>query len=321
MRRIGAATFPTSRRQPALQRQDSVACRWKKWCVVSMSKTSTQCIGTYELARPIVLFAQSSRQLGIAGATVPALFRLRSRSAPSTKSSATATSTHMFAASAPAPASNCSIAAKDFIAPIELLRGGGVIGILGDQHAGDHGLWTPFFGRLASTSPLPALLAKRTGAALSSAQLSIPMDAARWRMVFTPRFDSAGDSVETLTGESERNDRATNSRRAGRLVLGSQPMENAEAEFPAHALQTRNFCAAGIANRLKPFRILIRAPNWLGDSIISIPAVRAIKVRPARCACHRCRAGKNRAGLEIGARSRRGPADSAKIACWQRHEF
>ena len=31
------------------------------------------------------------------------------------------------------------------------------------------------------------------------------------------------------------------------------------------------------AEDLKPFRILIRASNWLGDSVISIPAVRAIK--------------------------------------------
>src|SRR5438046_8713178 len=45
---------------------------------------------------------------------------------------------------------------------IELLRSGGGIGILMDQHAGDGGLWTPFFGRLASTTPLPALLARRS---------------------------------------------------------------------------------------------------------------------------------------------------------------
>src|SRR5256885_8478749 len=55
---------------------------------------------------------------------------------------------------------------EGFHKPIELLRSGGLIGVLGDQHAGDHSLWTPFFGRLASTSPLSALLAKRTGAAV-----------------------------------------------------------------------------------------------------------------------------------------------------------
>jgi lipopolysaccharide heptosyltransferase II len=38
------------------------------------------------------------------------------------------------------------------------------------------------------------------------------------------------------------------------------------------------------AKDLKPFRILIRASNWLGDSIISVPAVRAIKAgRPDAC--------------------------------------
>src|SRR2546421_723218 len=31
------------------------------------------------------------------------------------------------------------------------------------------------------------------------------------------------------------------------------------------------------ANDLKPFRILIRSSNWLGDAIMSVPAVRAIK--------------------------------------------
>src|SRR5438874_8613897 len=50
---------------------------------------------------------------------------------------------------------------------IKLLRGGGAIGSLSDQHAGDHGLWAPLFGRLASASPLPALLAKLTGAVVA----------------------------------------------------------------------------------------------------------------------------------------------------------
>lgn len=33
---------------------------------------------------------------------------------------------------------------EGFHKPIELLRSGGLLGILADQHAGDHGLWTPF---------------------------------------------------------------------------------------------------------------------------------------------------------------------------------
>ena len=112
-----------------------------------------------------------------------------------------------------------------FQAVIELLRSGGGVGVLSDQHAGDHGLWTPFFGRLASTSPLPALLAKRTNAALIAAGV-YTTGPARWRMVFTERFDppkaEAEASVVALTNvENKSSPRATNSSRARRLVLGT----------------------------------------------------------------------------------------------------
>src|SRR6185369_4284442 len=93
--------------------------------------------------------------------------------------------------------------ADGFHGAIELLRSGGLIGILGDQHAGDHGVWTPFFGRLASTSPLPGLLAKRTGAVVIAAALHT-VGPARWRMAFTARVDSPGDAVNLITFKGNR---------------------------------------------------------------------------------------------------------------------
>src|SRR5713101_9085387 len=93
---------------------------------------------------------------------------------------------------------------KDGFQPvIDLLRSGGGVGVLSDQHAGDHGVWTPFFGRLASSSPLPALLAKRTRAALIAAGV-YTTGHARWRMVFTERFDQTGASVAVLTSKINR---------------------------------------------------------------------------------------------------------------------
>ena len=164
---------------------------------------------------------------------------------------------------------------EGFHKPIELLRSGGLIGILADQHAGDHGLWTPFFGRLASTSPLPGLLAKRTGAAVIAAAVRTE-GPARWRMVFTPRIDSPGDSVNSIT------------------LKGNETIEQQIRKAPEdwfwvhnrwktpkpHFLLThykRGVYAPSETRDLKPFRILIRGSNWLGDSIISMPAVRAIK--------------------------------------------
>ena len=166
---------------------------------------------------------------------------------------------------------------EGFQKAIELLRSPSVIGILGDQHAGDHGLWTPFFGRLASTSPLPGLLAKRTGSAVLSAAI-YTTGACRWRMVFTSRLDSPGDSVQAITAKSN-------------TIVAEQIRSAPEDWFWVHnrwKTPKPNFLLAeykrGIylppeasQSTLKPFRILIRATNWLGDSVISMPAVRAIK--------------------------------------------
>ena len=165
--------------------------------------------------------------------------------------------------------------ADGFHGPIELLRSGGLIGILGDQHAGDHGVWTPFFGRLASTSPLPGLLAKRTGAAVIAAAVHTESPA-RWRMVFTAPINSPGESIDSIT------------------FKGNQTIENQIQKAPEdwfwvhnrwktpkpHFLLTqykRGVYLPPDLRNLKPFRILIRSSNWLGDSIISMPAVRAIK--------------------------------------------
>src|SRR5438270_844578 len=70
---------------------------------------------------------------------------------------------------------------------IELLRSGGAIGILIDQHAGDGGLWTPCFGRLASTTPLPALLARRAHAKLIGFAVHTE-GFGRWRLVAARLF-------------------------------------------------------------------------------------------------------------------------------------
>jgi heptosyltransferase-2 len=160
---------------------------------------------------------------------------------------------------------------------IELLRSGGGVGVLSDQHAGDHGIWTPFFGRLASTSPLPALLAKRTRAALIAAGV-YTTGLARWRLVFTERFDQTGASVDVLTSKINE-------------VIEQQIRLAPEDWFWVHnrwKTPEPNFLLArykrGVylppgfsPQNLKPFRILVRSSNWLGDAVMSVPAVRAIK--------------------------------------------
>jgi len=166
---------------------------------------------------------------------------------------------------------------EGFQEAIKLLRGGGMIGILSDQHAGDHGLWTPFFGRLASTSPLPGLLCKRTGAALVAASLYTD-GAGRWRMVFRPAGDPPNDSVSSLTAK-------TNEMIAEEIRRAPEDWfwvhNRWKTPWPnwllSHYKRGLFLPAAMAPHDLQPFRILIRGSNWLGDSIMSMPAVRAIK--------------------------------------------
>ena len=163
---------------------------------------------------------------------------------------------------------------QGFHKTIELLRSGGVVGILSDQHAGDHGLWTPFFGRLASTTLLPGLLAKRTGAGVISAAI-YTAGPARWRMVFTPRFDTPEDSVQTITAKA-------NDVIAGQIRSAPEDWfwvhnrwKTPKPNFLLTDYKRGVYVPSGV--KLQPFRILVRGANWLGDSVISAAAVRAIK--------------------------------------------
>lgn len=164
-----------------------------------------------------------------------------------------------------------------FEKPAAFLRNGGCIGILSDQHAGNQGVWTPFFGRLASTTTLPALLAKRTGAAVISCGL-FTVGRARWRMVFSAPLDDPRDSVESLTAKAN-------------AAIENHVRESPEDWFWVHnrwktpapfLLLSRYkrgvFLPRGTSgDKLKRFRVLIRSPNWLGDAVMSVDCVRALK--------------------------------------------
>lgn len=63
------------------------------------------------------------------------------------------------------------------------MRRGGALGVLADQRAGKIGELVPFFGRLTSCTPIPAILARRTGAAIVGVSLRT-VGSGRWEMGF-----------------------------------------------------------------------------------------------------------------------------------------
>lgn len=163
---------------------------------------------------------------------------------------------------------------KGFSGALALLREPGILGVLTDQNAGDGGIWMPFFGRLSSTSPLAASLALRTGAALIPASTHL-IGFARWKVTIRPEIPTAGRTIEEITLDLNR-------------VLESQIRESVSDWFWLHnrwklpkpnfliARQKRGFYLGGGGAPLKPLRLLVRSPNWLGDAVMAIPAVRAI---------------------------------------------
>jgi KDO2-lipid IV(A) lauroyltransferase len=67
------------------------------------------------------------------------------------------------------------------LAMAALVRGGGGFGVLCDQRVGRYGELVPFFGRITSCTPLPSMLARRTGAAVLGASLRT-LEPGRWEL-------------------------------------------------------------------------------------------------------------------------------------------
>ena len=163
---------------------------------------------------------------------------------------------------------------EGFAGALEALRAGGIVGVLVDQHAGDAGHWCPFFGRLASTSSLAATLALRTGAALVPVG-TYTLAPGKWSFTIGKPVELENLSVDQATA-------------ALNVALENQIRRQPEDWFWVHnrwktpkpkflLADYKRGLAAADTDKLKPFRIVIRSSNWLGDAVMSVPAVRAIK--------------------------------------------
>lgn len=193
---------------------------------------------------------------------------------------------------------------KGFNNAIALLREPGIVGVLVDQNAGDGGVWTPFFNRLSSTSPLTAALAIRTESVVVPVAI-FTSGFAKWRVVLSPEIPYDPANPEQLTYDInvalEKQIRQsppdwfwvhnrwkmpwpnflTAGQRRGTYL---PPAYTTAASTPSTTVGTTpSGTPATTAEKpsntvtLTPFRIVVRSPNWLGDAVMSLPAARAFK--------------------------------------------
>lgn len=158
-----------------------------------------------------------------------------------------------------------------------LLREGGVVGVLTDQHAGNAGIWMPLFGKLASTSPLAASIAQRTGSLLAMVSVRTT-GLARWVIRTSDPVPVEGRDPAAVTLDLNR-------------LLAEEIRRSPADWFWVHnrwKLPNPNFLLSGAKRGihlppdigpggLQTFNLLVRSPNWLGDACMAAPAIRAIK--------------------------------------------
>ena len=166
---------------------------------------------------------------------------------------------------------------KGFRPAIALLRKPGCAAVLVDQSAGNGGIWTPFFNRLCSTSPLAAALAIRTNSAVVPAAI-YTSGFARWRIVFEEEIPYDPSNPDQLTADIN-------------TVLERQIRQSPADWFWVHNRWKTPWPSLLIARQkrgiylppgtdpktLHPFRFVARSPNWLGDAVMSLRAVRSFK--------------------------------------------
>jgi heptosyltransferase II len=163
-----------------------------------------------------------------------------------------------------------------FFGPANWLKARGSLGILVDQHAGDGGVWCPFFDRLASTTNLTHLLAARGNAAILPLGVST-IGRARWRVKIhppLPRIKNSDAATAQLNQVLEGVIRESPLDWFWVHNRWKTPKPNfLLADYKRGITLPQNFTMSD----LQPFEMIIRSPNWLGDACMAVPAVRALK--------------------------------------------
>lgn len=166
---------------------------------------------------------------------------------------------------------------KEMQGAASLLKAGGVVGVLIDQHAGNAGIWMSLFGKLASTSPLAASLAQRTGSLLAMVSVRT-VGLARWVIHTSEPVATEGREISEITMDLN-------------LLLEREIHRSPADWFWVHnrwKVPHPNFLISDSKRgihippetdpaKLHRFHLLVRSPNWLGDACMAAPAIRAIK--------------------------------------------
>ena len=172
---------------------------------------------------------------------------------------------------------------EGFAEALKTLRGSGCVGILMDQNAGMQGVLTTFFDRVCSTTELPGLLAAKFGAEVRS---FYPRRIGFWRVEFETNLIAHDGTAAGIT--------VALNRWLEELLRGDEQLCASwlwahdrwrHQDVPARRFRLeskRNLLADDLRLRGLPAlprktRVYVRLPNWLGDVVMALPLLRALR--------------------------------------------
>lgn len=172
---------------------------------------------------------------------------------------------------------------EGFAEALKILRRKGFVGVLFDQNAGLQGALTLLFDRVCSTTELPGLMAEKFSARVYGIH---PRRRGFWRVEIHARLiqhDGRGESVTLALNRWLEDSLRSDDDLCASWLWAHDRWRNQDIPAQRFRLEAkRNLLAADLAARgggdlPRRTRIWIRLPNWLGDVVMALPLIRALR--------------------------------------------
>jgi heptosyltransferase-2 len=169
-----------------------------------------------------------------------------------------------------------------FAEALTILRGNGCVGILFDQNAGDQGALSLLLGRVCSSTELPGVLTEKFSAELRT---FYPRRTAFWRVTFeSDPVESDGTAEGATLALNRWFEAAVQDESLCASWLWAHDRWKCQ-DYPHRRLRLeskRNLLAADVRARgltaiPRNMRVWVRMPNWLGDVVMAVPLLRALR--------------------------------------------
>ncbi len=171
-----------------------------------------------------------------------------------------------------------------FAEALRILRGRGCVGVLMDQNAGMNGALTTLFGRIGSSTELPGVLAVKFGA---DVRTFYPRRTDFWRVAFESdpiEHDGTAGGITLslnrwLESSLARDDELCASWlwAHDRWRHQDEPQRRFRLDSKRSLLDSERRARGG-AELPKKLRLWVRMPNWLGDIVLALPLLRALRI-------------------------------------------